>query len=115
MDPGADARIVAIHMLLMGLGLGALSSQLGAITVSAVPDSQFAEVGGLQNTATNLGASLGVGGLTGSVCPDGPAGDHGTVLDRATSRGARRRAGSASGSGAPDVEAHLTSLERNER
>lgn len=66
MDPGADARIVAIPMLLMGFGLGALSSQLGAITVSAVPDSQSAEVGGLQNTATNLGASLGTA-LIGSV------------------------------------------------
>jgi len=59
MDPGANAAIVSIPMLLMGLGLGALSSQLGAVTVSAVPDSQSAEVGGLQNTATNLGASLG--------------------------------------------------------
>ena len=53
-------------MLLMGLGLGALASQLGAVTVSAVPDSQSAEVGGLQNTATNLGASLGTA-LIGSV------------------------------------------------
>lgn len=59
MDPGADAAIVSVPMLLMGFGLGSLSSQLGAITVSAVPDSQSAEVGGLQNTATNLGASLG--------------------------------------------------------
>ncbi|HSO91146.1 MAG TPA: MFS transporter [Arthrobacter sp.] len=66
MDPGADAGIVAIPMLLMGFGLGALSSQLGAITVSSVPDSQSAEVGGLQNTATNLGASLGTA-LIGSV------------------------------------------------
>lgn len=66
MDPGADAGIVAIPMLMMGLGLGALSSQLGAITVSAVPDSESAEVGGLQNTVTNLGASLGTA-LIGSV------------------------------------------------
>ncbi|MEC5190833.1 MULTISPECIES: MFS transporter [unclassified Arthrobacter] len=66
MDPGADARIVAVPMLLMGFGLGALSSQLGAVTVSAVPDSQSAEVGGLQNTATNLGASMGTA-LIGSV------------------------------------------------
>ncbi|MFC0456279.1 MFS transporter [Arthrobacter liuii] len=66
MDPGANAGIVAIPMLLMGLGLGAVSSQLGAITVSAVPDSQSAEVGGLQNTTTNLGASLGTA-LIGSV------------------------------------------------
>ncbi|WP_040839437.1 MFS transporter [Nocardia brevicatena] len=66
MDPGANAGVVSIPMLLMGLGLGALASQLGAITVSAVPDRQSAEVGGLQNTATNLGASLGTA-LIGSV------------------------------------------------
>lgn len=66
MDPGANAGVVAIPMLLMGLGLGALASQLGAVTVSAVPDARSAEVGGLQNTATNLGASLGTA-LIGSV------------------------------------------------
>lgn len=66
LDPAANAGIVAVPMLLMGLGLGALASQLGAVTVSAVPDSQSAEVGGLQNTATNLGASLGTA-LIGSV------------------------------------------------
>jgi hypothetical protein len=66
LDPGADASIVAVPMLLIGLGLGALSSQLGAVTVSAVPDSRSPEVGGLQNTMTNLGASLGTA-LVGSV------------------------------------------------
>ena len=66
LDPGANASIVAIPMLFLGLGLGALASQLGAVTVSAVPDSQSAEVGGLQNTATNLGASIGTA-LIGSV------------------------------------------------
>ncbi|MGI5220681.1 MFS transporter [Nocardia sp. CA-290969] len=66
MDPGADARVVAIPMLLMGAGLGALASQLGAVTVSAVPESRSAEVGGLQNTASYLGASLGTA-LIGSV------------------------------------------------
>ncbi|MEU4414625.1 MFS transporter [Nocardia salmonicida] len=66
MDPGADASVVAIPMLLMGVGLGALASQLGAVTVSAVPNEQSAEVGGLQNTASNLGASLGTA-LVGSV------------------------------------------------
>ena len=48
--------------------ISALSSWLGsanaghrppAITVSAVPDDQAPEVGGIQNTATNLGASMG--------------------------------------------------------
>ena len=66
MDPGANAGVVAVPMLLMGLGLGALASQLGAVTVSAVPDARSAEVGGLQNTATNLGASLGTA-LIGSM------------------------------------------------
>ncbi|MFC3961536.1 MFS transporter [Nocardia jiangsuensis] len=66
MDPGAAAGVVAVPMVLMGFGLGALASQLGAVTVSAVPDSRSAEVGGLQNTATNLGASLGTA-LVGSV------------------------------------------------
>ena len=53
-------------MLLAGLGVGALASQLGAVTVSAVPDEQSGEVGGLQNTVTNLGASIGVA-LAGAV------------------------------------------------
>jgi MFS family permease len=65
-SPGADAGIVAVPMVLMGLGIGALATQLGAVTVSAVPDLQSAEVGGLQNTVTNLGASLGTA-LVGAV------------------------------------------------
>jgi len=48
-----------VPMLLAGLGVGALASQLGAVTVSALPDEQSGEVGGLQNTVTNLGASIG--------------------------------------------------------
>jgi MFS family permease len=65
-DLEADATIVTVPMLLMGIGIGALASQLGAVTVSSVPDEESAEVGGLQNTATNLGASLGTA-LVGSV------------------------------------------------
>jgi MFS family permease len=65
-DPTADARIVTVPLLLAGLGIGALASQLGAVTVSAVPDELSAEVGGLQNTATNLGAAIGTA-LTGSL------------------------------------------------
>jgi MFS family permease len=59
LEVGADASIVSVPLLLIGLGIGALASQLGAVTVSAVPDEQSAEVGGLQNTVTNLGASIG--------------------------------------------------------
>jgi hypothetical protein len=66
LGPGANASIVLIPMALVGLGIGALASQLGAVTVSAMPDSRSAEVGGLQNTFTNFGASLGTA-LVGAV------------------------------------------------
>jgi MFS family permease len=66
LDKDAGAEIVFVPMLLIGLGIGALASQLGAVTVSAVPDEESPEVGGLQNTATNLGASLGTA-LAGSI------------------------------------------------
>jgi len=66
LDPGAGAEVVLIPMALLGLGIGALASQLGAVTVSAFPDSKSAEIGGLQNTFTNFGASLGTA-LVGAV------------------------------------------------
>src|SRR4029453_3064628 len=59
LDAGAGPEIVAWPMLLAGLGVGALASQLGSVTVSSVSDEQSGEVGGLQNTLTNLGASIG--------------------------------------------------------
>ena len=65
-DTSASAEIVTVPLLLTGLGIGALASQLGAVTVSAVPDDESPEVGGLQNTATNLGASIGTA-LAGSI------------------------------------------------
>jgi MFS family permease len=66
LDAGAGPEIVTWPMLLAGLGVGALASQLGAVTVSSVPDEQSSEVGGLQNTGTNLGASIGTA-LAGAV------------------------------------------------
>jgi MFS family permease len=59
LDNGAGPEIVTWPMLLAGLGIGALASQLGSVTVSSVPDDQSGEVGGVQNTMTNLGASIG--------------------------------------------------------
>ena len=59
LEAGAGPEITSWPMLLAGLGIGALASQLGAVTVSSVPDEQSSEVGGLQNTFTNFGASLG--------------------------------------------------------
>jgi hypothetical protein len=66
LEAGVGAEVVTVPLLLAGLGVGALASQLGAVTVSAVPDEASGEVGGLQNTMTNLGASLGTA-LAGSI------------------------------------------------
>ena len=66
LDEGAGAEITLWPMLLAGLGIGALASQLGAVTVSALPDEQSGEVGGLQNTFSNLGISLGTA-LSGAI------------------------------------------------
>src|SRR5213075_1408085 len=66
LHPDSGPEAVFLPMLLIGLGVGALASQLGAVTVSAVPDDESPEVGGIQNTMTNLGASLGTA-LAGSL------------------------------------------------
>ncbi|MDO9486142.1 MAG: MFS transporter [Actinomycetota bacterium] len=65
-DIDSTAAVVAVPLAFLGLGMGALASQLGSVTVSAVSDERSGEVGGLQNTATNLGASLGTA-LAGSM------------------------------------------------
>jgi MFS family permease len=66
LNVSAGPEIITWPMLLAGLGVGALASQLGAVTVSAVPDEQSGEVGGIQNTVTNLGASIGTA-LSGAI------------------------------------------------
>lgn len=66
LDAGAGAEITTVPLLLAGLGIGALASQLGSVTVSSVPDELSGEVGGLQNTGSNLGLSIGTA-LIGSV------------------------------------------------
>ncbi|MEX1008749.1 MAG: MFS transporter [Acidimicrobiia bacterium] len=66
LEEGAGPEIVTLPMLLAGLGIGALASQLGGVTVSSVPDEQTGQVGGVQNTMTNLGASIGTA-LAGAV------------------------------------------------
>jgi len=66
LDAGAGPGITTWPMILAGLGVGALASQLGAVTVSALSDEQSGEVGGLQNTFTNLGMSIGTA-LAGAV------------------------------------------------
>jgi EmrB/QacA subfamily drug resistance transporter len=65
-DADAGPEVVTGPLLLIGAGVGALASQLGSVAVSAVPEDQSSEVGGVQNTMTNLGASLGTA-LAGSI------------------------------------------------
>ncbi|HTR68884.1 MAG TPA: MFS transporter [Mycobacteriales bacterium] len=66
LDSSAGPEAVTWPMLLAGAGVGALASQLGSVTVSAVPDEDSGEVGGIQNTVTNFGASLGTA-LAGAI------------------------------------------------
>jgi MFS family permease len=56
----------AIALALVGAGNGLIVSQLGNIIMSSVPAERGSEAGGLQGTAMNLGASLGVA-LIGSI------------------------------------------------
>lgn len=66
LEVGAGPEIITWPLLLAGSGLGAMASQLGAVTVSSVPDEKSGEVGGLQNTGTQLGASIGTA-LAGAI------------------------------------------------
>ena len=65
---GPDLRNLgfAIALALVGAGNGLLVSQLGNVIMSSVPAERGSEAGGLQGTAMNLGASLGVA-LIGSI------------------------------------------------
>ncbi len=65
---GPDLRNVgfAVALALVGAGNGLLVSQLGNVIMSSVPAERGSEAGGLQGTAMNLGASLGVA-LVGSI------------------------------------------------
>jgi MFS family permease len=66
LDVGVGPEIITWPLLLAGSGLGMMASQLGAVTVSSVPDEKSGEVGGVQNTGTQLGASIGTA-LAGAV------------------------------------------------
>jgi Na+/melibiose symporter-like transporter len=66
LDAGAGPEVVTWPLLLAGLGIGSLASQLGSVTVSSVPTSKSGEVGGVQNTVMYLGASVGTA-LSGTI------------------------------------------------
>ncbi len=65
---GPDLRSAgfALALALVGAGNGLMVSQLGNVIMSSVSAERGSEAGGLQGTAMNLGASLGVA-LIGSI------------------------------------------------
>jgi MFS family permease len=58
-NPELKGFMFGFGLFMLGGGLGLLASQIGNVTMSSVSDKQSSEVGGLQGTAQNLGASLG--------------------------------------------------------
>ena len=63
LEAGAGPEVVTWPLLLAGLGIGALASQLGAVTVGAVPDEQSGEVGGIQRAGGRDRLGLEIGGI----------------------------------------------------
>lgn len=58
-EPELDNASFLFAMGVLGVGMGLVVSQLGNVVQSAVGDEQRSEAGGLQNTAQQLGSSLG--------------------------------------------------------
>jgi EmrB/QacA subfamily drug resistance transporter len=58
-EPELDDPAFLIAMGVLGVGMGLIVSQLGNVVQSAVEDRDRSEAGGLQNTAQQLGSSLG--------------------------------------------------------
>jgi EmrB/QacA subfamily drug resistance transporter len=58
-EPELDNASFLIAMGVFGAGIGLVISQLGNVVQSAVGDDNRSEAGGLQNTAQQLGSSLG--------------------------------------------------------
>jgi EmrB/QacA subfamily drug resistance transporter len=58
-EPELDNASFLFAMGVLGVGMGLIVSQLGNVVQSAIGDEQRSEAGGLQNTAQQLGSSLG--------------------------------------------------------
>ncbi|MEZ5155270.1 MAG: MFS transporter [Solirubrobacterales bacterium] len=69
-DATLDSTSFLIAMGVLGVGMGLVVSQLGNVVQSAVGDADRSEAGGLQNTAAQLGSSLGTA-LLGAVVISG--------------------------------------------
>jgi MFS family permease len=69
-EPELDNGSFLAAMGLLGVGMGLIVSQLGNVVQSSVGDSERSEAGGLQNTAQQLGSSLGTA-LLGAIVISG--------------------------------------------
>jgi EmrB/QacA subfamily drug resistance transporter len=69
-EPELDSADFLVAMGTLGVGMGLIVSQLGNVVQSAVRDSDRGEAGGLQNTAAQLGSSMGTA-LLGAVVISG--------------------------------------------
>jgi MFS family permease len=58
-EPTLDNTTFLVAMGVLGVGMGLIGSQLGNVIQSSVGDRDRSEAGGLQNTAQQLGSSLG--------------------------------------------------------
>jgi EmrB/QacA subfamily drug resistance transporter len=58
-EPELDNAPFLLAMGVLGVGMGLIVSQLGNVVQSSVGDADRSEAGGLQNTAQQLGSSLG--------------------------------------------------------
>ena len=58
--PEADSVLFTLAMASIGIGIGLAISQIGNVNLSSADQSRSTEIGGMQGTAQNLGASLGV-------------------------------------------------------
>ncbi len=58
-EPELDNASFLVAMGVLGVGMGLIVSQLGNVVQSSVGDADRSEAGGLQNTAQQLGSSLG--------------------------------------------------------
>ena len=65
-EPDLDDASFLLAMGVLGIGMGLIISQLGNVAQSSVTDRDRSEAGGLQNTAQQLGSSLGTA-LLGAV------------------------------------------------
>ena len=69
-EPELDNASFLVAMGVLGIGMGLIVSQLGNVVQSSVEDRDRSEAGGLQNTAQQLGSSLGTA-LLGAVVVTG--------------------------------------------